>query len=71
MLKRLLNATDTFKKLPHNVQKITMKASGSKYSIEVHCEGMSPVQIGSYDTKEQAHAVMEQLCTLTNRDIVK
>ena len=71
MLKRLLNTTQPFKNLPHKVQKITMKESGSKYSIEVHCENMPAVQIGRYDTKEEAHSVMEQLSALTNSKITK
>ena len=71
MLKRILNTSDKFKKLPHDVKKITMKQSGSKYSIEVHCDNMPAVQIGRYDTKKEAHAVMEQLSVLTKRDIIK
>ena len=71
MLKRILNTNHTIKKLPHDVKKITMKQSGSKYSIEVHCDDMPPVQIGRYDTKEEAHTVMEQLSALTNRKISK
>ena len=71
MLKRILNTSDTFKKLPHDVKKITMKQSGSKYSIEVHCDSIPAVQIGRYDTREEAQAVMEQLSILTNRDIIK
>ena len=71
MLKRILNTADAFKKLPHNVNKITMKPDGSKFSIQVHCEDMPPIQIGRYDTREQAHAVMEQLSAITNREIIK
>ena len=71
MLKHLLNTTQPFKNLPHNVQKITMKVSGSKYSIEVHCENMPAVQIGRYDTKEEAHSVMEQLNALTHGKTIK
>ena len=71
MLKRILNTSDTIRKLPHDVKKITMKQSGSKYSIEVHCDNMPVVQIGRYDTKEEAHAVMEQLSILTNCKISK
>ena len=71
MFKGILNTADAFKKLPHNVEKIVMKPSGSKYSIYVHCADMPPVQIGRYDTKEQAHSAMEQLSVLTNRKITK
>ena len=71
MLKRLLNTTQPFKNLPHDVKKITMKASGNKYAIEVHCDGMPSIQIGLYDTKEEAHNVMEQLSIITNRKINK
>ena len=71
MLKEILNTTQPFKNLPHNVKKITMKASGSKYSIEIHCENMPAIQIGRYDTKEEAHCVMEQLSEITNRKIIK
>ena len=71
MYRRILNYADAFKKLPHNVERIVMKPSGPKYAIYVYCTDMAPVQIGRYDTKEQAHAVMEQLSQLTNRKIVK
>ena len=70
MLKKLLT-TVSLKNLPRDVKKITMKASGSKYSIEVHCEDLLPIQIGRYDTKEEAHKVMEQLATITNCEIIK
>ena len=71
MLKKLLNTTQPFKNLPHDVKKISMRASGSKYAIEVHCDGMPAVQIGRYDTKEEAHTVMEQLALLTKCEIIK
>ena len=71
MLKKLLNTTQPFKNLPHDVKKISMRVSGSKYAIEVHCDGMPAVQIGRYDTKEEAHAVMEQLAALTKCEIIK
>ena len=61
MLKRILNTSDTFKKLPHDVKKITMKQSGSKYSIEVHCDNMPAVQIGRYDTREEALAELSSI----------
>ena len=40
MLKRILNTQASFKNLPHDVSKITMRQSGSKYIIEAHCESM-------------------------------
>ena len=71
MLKKLLNTTQPFKNLPHDVKKISMRASGSKYAIEVHCDDMPAAQIGRYDTKEEAHKVMEQLASLTKCEIIK
>ena len=71
MLKKLLNTTQPFKNLPHDVKKISMRVSGSKYAIEVHCDGMPAVLIGRYDTKEEAHAVMEQLKALIKCKIIK
>ena len=71
MLKELLNTTIPLKNLPHKVNKITMKPSGSKYAIEVHCDDLLPIQIGRYDTKEEAHSVMEQLAVLTKSKITK
>ena len=71
MLKRVLNTNHNFKKLPHNVQKITMKADGSKFAIQVHCDDMPVIVIGRYDTREEAHSVMEQLSALTNCKINK
>ena len=71
MLKRILNTNDTFKKLPHDVKKITMKPDGSKFAIQVHCDAMPVITIGRYDSKEQAHSVMSQLSELTKCDIIK
>ena len=71
MLKRILNTNHNFKNLPHNVQKITMKAEGSKFAIQVHCDDMPVITIGRYDTRAEAHSAMEQLSRLTNRKIDK
>ena len=71
MLKRLLNTQASFKNLPHDVTKITMRQSGSKYIIEAHCDNMPVIKIASFDTKEAAHTAMEQLSELTNRKITK
>lgn len=71
MLKRVLNTNDTFKKLPHNVRKITMKPDGSKFAIQVHCDDMPVITIGRYDTREAAHRAMEQLSELTKCEIIK
>ncbi|MBR2008661.1 MAG: hypothetical protein IJ936_00905, partial [Peptococcaceae bacterium] len=60
MLKRILNTSDTFKKLPHDVKKITMKPDGSKFAIQAHCDSMPVITIGRYDSREEAHSVMEQ-----------
>ena len=71
MLKRLLNTQASFKNLPHDVTKITMRQSGSKFVIEAHCDSMPVIKIASFDTKEAAHTAMEQLSELTNRKITK
>ena len=71
MLKRILNTSDTFKKLPHDVKKITMKPDGSKFAIQVHCDSMPVITIGRYDSREEAHSVMEQLSVLTKSEISK
>ena len=71
MLKRILNTSDTFKKLPHNVQKITMKPDGSKFVIQLHCDDMSAKTIGRYNTREEAHRVMVQLSESTKCEIIK
>lgn len=71
MLKRILNAQASFKNLPHDVSKITMRQSGSKYIIEAHCDSMPVIKIGSFATKEEAHSAMERLSQLTNRKIIK
>ncbi len=71
MLKRILNTTDTFKKLPHNVRKITMKPDGTKFAIQAHCDDMPVITIGRYDTREAAHRAMVQLSELTKCEIVK
>lgn len=71
MLKKILNTNDNFKRLPHNVKKITMKADGSKFIVQLHCEDMMPVTIGRYDTREEAHGAIAQLSELTNRKINK
>jgi len=71
MLKKILNTNDNFKRLPHNVKKITMKADGSKFIVQLHCEDMMPVTIGRYDTREEAQGAMAQLSELTNRKINK
>ena len=71
MLKKILNTSDTLKKLPHNVQKITMKPDGNKFVIQVHCEDMFAKTIGCYDTREQAHRAMLRLSELTNCKIIK
>lgn len=71
MLNRILNTNHNFKKLPHNVKKITMKAEGSKFVIQVHCQDMPVINIGRYDTRQEAHTAMEQLSVLTNCKIEK
>ena len=71
MLNRILNTNHNFKKLPHNVQKITMKPDGSKFAIQVHCRDMPVIIIGRYDSREEAHRAMVQLSELTKSEIIK
>ena len=71
MLKRILNTQASFKNLPQEKRKITMRQSGSKYIIEAHCESMPVIKIGSFATKEDAHSAMERLSQLTNCKILK
>ncbi len=71
MIDKLYKATDRHKRQPETVQKITMAQQGSKFYIKVYFADRPAKTIGRYNTREEAHAAMEQLSVLTDSKIIK
>ena len=71
MLNKIFKATDVYKRQPHAVEKFTMEQAGSKFHIKAHMADGSAKVIGRYNSRQEAHAAMEQLSALTNSKIVK
>ncbi|MBQ7903313.1 MAG: hypothetical protein IJ362_06245 [Oscillospiraceae bacterium] len=69
MIEKLYKLTDTHRRQPAAVQKITMGQEGSKFYIKAHFADRTAKTIGRYNSREEAHAAMEQLSVLTDSKI--
>ena len=69
MIDKLYKHTDMHKRQPNTVQKITMGQEGSKFYIKAHFADRAAKTIGRYNSREEAHAAMEQLSLLTDSEI--